>query len=278
MKIHICGTRGSTQAPGRDFVRYGGHASCVAIAEDGAPPHLLLDAGTGIRNVWGLLGHTAFEGSILLGHLHWDHVHGLPFFRGGDHPGSRVDLYIPEQSDDLTEVLERGFSPPHFPVRPTELRGRWSVMGLGEGTRCLEGFEVLAREIPHIGGRTFGFRITSGTGTVAYLSDHHPSGLGPGPDGFGPYHEAPLALTEGVDLLIHDAQYLQHEWPDRHNFGHSTVGYAVGLAETAGARRLLLFHHDPARTDTEVDEPPAAARLTAAVEVEAAFDGQIIDV
>ncbi|MDQ3717157.1 MAG: MBL fold metallo-hydrolase, partial [Actinomycetota bacterium] len=87
MRIQLCGVRGSTPAPGRDFVRYGGNTSCVALAHDGAEPTLLLDAGTGLSRVSRILEGRPFQGTILLGHLHWDHTHGLPFFRSGDQDG-----------------------------------------------------------------------------------------------------------------------------------------------------------------------------------------------
>ena len=160
MKLTFCGVRGSTPAPGADFLRYGGHTSCVAIARGGGPPGLLLDAGTGLTAVTPLLEGQPFDGSILVGHLHWDHTHGLPFFAGGVASGSRVDVRIPDQGESAEAVLERCFSPPHFPIVPTELGPGWSFTGLTEGEHEIEGYQVLAREIPHKGGRTFGFRIT----------------------------------------------------------------------------------------------------------------------
>ncbi|MBA3280018.1 MAG: MBL fold metallo-hydrolase [Geodermatophilaceae bacterium] len=255
MRVQLCGVRGSTPAPGSDFVRYGGNTSCVAIAQAGAEPSLLLDAGTGLSRVSRLLQGRPFRGAILLSHLHWDHTHGLPFFRSGDQDGSRVRLLLPAQEGgSAEELLAQAMSPPHFPITPSQLRGAWSFDGLEEGACEVEGFQVLAREIPHKGGRTFGYRVSSGKHTVAYLSDHHPFGLGPGPDGFGPYHEAALALATDVDVLIHDSQYTAAEFPERHNWGHSAIDYAVGLAEAAGASRLVAFHHDPRRTDDELDE------------------------
>jgi phosphoribosyl 1,2-cyclic phosphodiesterase len=267
VRVHLCGTRGSTPAPGPEFVRFGGHTSCVAIAHDDAAVSLLLDAGTGIRRVTLLLDDRPFHGSVLLGHLHWDHTQGLPFFRAGDRPDARLDVYLPDQGGDPLAVLARGLSPPHFPIDPTGLRGRWRFRNLPEGRHDIEGFDVLAREIPHKGGRTFGYRISDGTSSLAYLSDHHPVSLGPGPAGYGPYHEAACELAAGADLLLHDAQYMVAEWPARQAFGHSTVDYAVGLAEAAGVGRLVLFHHDPARTDDEIDALTARARRHGAVDV-----------
>lgn len=275
MRVHLCGVRGSTPAPGPDFVRYGGHTSCVAIARDGASPSLVLDAGTGLRRLTTVLAGQAFHGTILLGHLHWDHTQGLPFFAAGDRSDARVRLLLPAQGD-AEDVLARGLSPPHFPIAPGQLRGDWSFDGIETGEHDLEGFRVLARDIPHKGGRTFGYRVSDGTASLAYLSDHAPGTLGPGPEGFGEYHDAALALADGVDLLLHDAQYTAEEYPERAAWGHSAVDYAVGLATKAGAQRLVLFHHDPARTDVAVDALLSEARRRRE-NVDAAVEGAVID-
>ena len=95
MRLHLCGVRGSTPAPGPDFVEIGGHTSCIAIARDeDAHPTLVLDAGTGLRTVTCLLGERPFDGTILLTHLHWDHTQGLPFFRAGDRPDAGVRQFV----------------------------------------------------------------------------------------------------------------------------------------------------------------------------------------
>jgi phosphoribosyl 1,2-cyclic phosphodiesterase len=135
---------------------------------------------------------------------------------------------------------------------------------------------VTAREIPHKGGRTFGYRITSGGSTLSYLSDHCPTLVGEGPEGRGEYHEAAVALTSGCDLLFHDSQYTDEELPERASFGHCSTGYAVGLAEHAGVGRLMLYHHDPARTDDEIDQLVAKYQ-DAKVPVSAAAEGAVID-
>ncbi|MGH3235559.1 MAG: hypothetical protein ACRDOH_20375 [Streptosporangiaceae bacterium] len=134
---------------------------------------------------------------------------------------------------------------------------------------------VDAAEIPHKGGRTFGYRISDGAGTLAYLPDHSPISLGPGPDGTGVYHDAAIALTDGVDLL-HDSQHTAAELPQLGFLGHSAVEYAVALAQRARARQLALFHHDPWRTDAEIDAL-VARHAMAPVRVFGAYDGMIVD-
>jgi phosphoribosyl 1,2-cyclic phosphodiesterase len=276
VRLYICGVRGSTPAPGKEFVRYGGHTSCVALAHDGAAPTLVLDAGTGLQRLTQVLDGKPFRGSILLGHLHWDHTHGLPFFRAGDQPDAQTDLYMPAQGDPVS-VLARVLSPPHFPITPAELRGNWRFHALEPGDHRIEGFAVTAREIPHKGGRTFGYRVSDGRTTIAYLSDHSPISLGPGPDGLGEYHTDALELARDVDMLVHDAQYTAAELPARAAFGHSAIDYAVGLAERAHARSALLFHHDPPRTDDEIDDI-VRAHQRPGVEVTAAAEGMVIDI
>jgi phosphoribosyl 1,2-cyclic phosphodiesterase len=252
VKVHLLGVRGSTPATGAEFARYGGHTSCVAIADDTGVPRLVLDAGTGIRQLGRLLGGEPFRGTICLGHLHWDHTQGLPFCPSIDRPGAQVRMLMPDQGD-AEQVFNRAMSPPHFPIDIAGLRGDWEVAGLQPGRHEIEGYDVLALDIPHKGGRTFGFRIQGESGSIAYLSDHGPSAVAPGPDGWGEYHEAALALADGVDLLLHDAQHTAEELPTRVSFGHSAADYAVELGHRAGARTVVLFHHDPNREDDDMD-------------------------
>ena len=215
MRVHICGARGSTPAPGAEFLRYGGHTSCVAVTADGdEAPTLILDAGTGIRSVTGLLAGQPYAGHILLSHLHWDHVHGLPFFRAGDTPGARVTLLLPAQpgGQAAETVLADGMSPPHFPITPGELRGEWTFGTVPAEAFKTGPFEFEAYEIPHKGGTTVGYRVSDGRSAVAYLPDHCPTLAGPGPDGWGEY-----------------------------------------LARHAGSAVAVLFHHKPDRTDAALD-------------------------
>ncbi|HJZ07613.1 MAG TPA: MBL fold metallo-hydrolase, partial [Trebonia sp.] len=140
----------------------------------GSPPVLLLDAGTGLANVTGLLGGEPFTGTMLLTHLHWDHSLGLPFFLGGDRDDARVTLLLPDQEDGTgaEELLAQVMSPPFFPIPPAGLRGDWRFGSISPGQFKAEGFTVEAREIPHKGGRTFGYRVSDGRCVLAYITDH----------------------------------------------------------------------------------------------------------
>jgi ribonuclease BN (tRNA processing enzyme) len=275
MIVDLCGVRGSMPAAGTAFARVGGNTSCVALTGAGERgPRLLLDAGTGLRNVGRLLGEAPFGGSLLLTHLHWDHTQGLPFFTAGDRDDASVDVHLPA-SGDAAHALDPLLSPPFFPITAAGLRGDWRFSALEPGRFSVAGFDVVARHLPHPGGATFGLRVSDGHSSMAYVPDHGPLALGPGPDGWGPYHDDILALVEGVDLLVHDAQVVPAELPAKAHFGHSTPGYAAELARRAGVGRLLLFHHDPWRTDDEVDAIVRAVSGSG-LDVAAAVEGQSI--
>jgi phosphoribosyl 1,2-cyclic phosphodiesterase len=277
--VTFCGVRGSVPAPGARFARYGGNTSCVAVAHAATePPVLLLDAGTGLANASGLLGGEPFAGTLLLTHLHWDHSLGLPFFLAGDRDDARVTLLMPEQGDGTgaEDLLARVMAPPFFPITPGGLRGDWRFGMISPGQFKAEGFTIEAREIPHKGGRTFGYRVSDGHCALAYVTDHCPTSCGPGPDGLGEYHADVLALAEGADLLVHDAQLLAGELPAEAAFGHAAAEYAVRLAVRAGAARVALFHHKPSRTDADLDE--VARRFAAAeIPVTVAAEGTTIE-
>jgi phosphoribosyl 1,2-cyclic phosphodiesterase len=236
----------------------------------------VLDAGTGLRHLSKVLGGEAFVGTLLLGHLHWDHMMGLPFFAAGDRPDSRVRLMLPEQGEDAETLLMRAMSPPTFPIVPSDLRGDWTFEAYDEGTFETEGFTVLAREIPHKGGRTMGLRVSDGTSSLAYLSDHSPHDIGPGEDGLGELHPAAMELADGVDLLIHDAQYTEHELPARRDWGHAAANYSVTLGRACNVGRVLLFHHDPSRTDDQVMAMGEQLRVDGGPIVEVAIERTVI--
>ena len=254
MRVLQLGVRGSTPAPGAEFVRYGGHTSCVAVLADGEDrPRLVLDAGTGLRSVTALMDGGPFRGAIMVSHMHWDHVQGIPFFVAGDRPDSVVALYMPAQNG-LTgrDLLAAMMQPPQFPITPEGLQGQWSFTALETGWHDIEGFRVRAEEVRHKGGRTFGYRVEDDSGSLAYLPDHVVS------EGVA---TAVRELIGGVDLLLHDAQFVVAERALADAYGHSTIGDAVDLAIECGVGSLTLFHHGPARTDDALDEIAQAATV-----------------
>lgn len=272
MKVQLLGVRGSTPAPGADFIRYGGHTSCVAItAEGGDRPTLVLDAGTGLRSLTGMLDGAPFDGSIVLSHLHWDHLQGLPFFAAGDRADARVDCYVPAQDGRSgRDLLAQSFSPPSFPITPEGLRGSWAFHALEQGAHQVEGLTLTAVEIEHKGGRTYGLRVDSPEGSMAYLPDHAPA---------AGVSAALLDVLDGVDVLIHDAQFLEGERPVAVDYGHATVQDAVRLATDCRAGTIVLFHHSPARTDDALDAIGEWSQdLSADVGVVVAREGMTLDV
>ena len=116
--------------------------------------------------------------------------------------------------------------------------------------------------MPHKGGRTYGYRVSDSRSVIAYIPDHCPTELGPGPDGWGEYHPAAMDLAAGADLLVHDAFLFPAELHAEAYYGHAAADYAVGLGLAAGARRVVLFHHRPERTDAQLDD--LARRLSCA--------------
>jgi phosphoribosyl 1,2-cyclic phosphodiesterase len=288
LKVVFWGVRGSTPVCGADFVRYGGSTSCITISPDGdagdddggdtgggeALPRLVLDAGTGLLNLARRFGAEPFRGTILLTHMHWDHMQGLPFFWAADREAAEVDLRLPVGGDDedAEHILGRVMQPPFFPIGPHELRGRWTFSETLAGPAPIQGLTVSAHEIPHKGGRTVGYRVSDGASSVAYVPDHRPTAFGPGEDGFGEYHRAALDLATGVDVLVHGGPYRADELQIADNFGHTTIPYAIGLAVRAGAKRLVITHHSPVRTDEQLDELSRRA-ADAAVPVQFAFEG-----
>lgn len=253
---------------GSDFIRYGGHTSCIAVTASGdARPTVALDAGTGLQNFASLMDGQPFNGTILLSHLHWDHMQGLPFFRPGDRDDSDVRICVPAQ-DSLTgeQLLRHAMSPPAFPITPAELRGSWKFAALEPGSYQIESFTVTAAEVRHKGGRAFGYRVSDGTTDVAYLPDHVAR---------GDITDGLESLVRGVDVLLHDAQFVEAERSLADDYGHSTVDDAIELAHRLDVGRLVLFHHSPVRTDDQLDA--IAASIKSSLPVEVAREGAVID-
>jgi phosphoribosyl 1,2-cyclic phosphodiesterase len=245
----------------------------VAVeAEHQAP--VVFDLGTGLRN-YGEHVAGEFHGAVMLTHLHWDHVQGLPFFVPLHRPGSAVDIYGPRQDGGaLGDVFAQLMRPPFFPIRPNDLGGDVRFHDTGDDDFPVGHAKVRSRWVRHV-GPTLGFRVDWNGASVAYIPDHGPGCCPDDPDDYVP-HEV-LELCDGVDLLIHDAQHTAAEWGPKRDWGHCTIDYAVHVAREAGAHKLALFHHDPAHGDNAIDvitrDANDIASKFGAPEVVAAYEG-----
>ncbi len=252
MKVEIWGTRGSLASPGTDTLRYGGNTSSV-LAIGSAGEYLILDAGTGIRPLGMAIPDHVKRIDILVTHLHMDHLQGLGFFP----PMYNLDIEIhiwgpPSTTMSLHSRLSRYLSPPLFPVR---LRDMPRLPELHDARHYFRigDIRVRADRICHPGA-TVGYRVTDINGScLAYLPDHEPAlgarhfpGSGEWTSGYD--------LMRHADLLIHDAQYTDDEYPAHVGWGHSSVGQVAALARLAEVRQLMPFHHDPAHGDDQLDE------------------------
>lgn len=254
MNVTFFGVRGSTPCPCADNHRYGGNTACVALQAPGEDP-IVLDLGTGLR----FFGETLapdrpFRGTALVTHLHWDHVQGLPFFVPVLREGARLDVYAPVQEHGtVAEAFDTFLRPPFFPVSVADLAGEICFHDVDEDDLAIGDAKVRVRRVPHV-GTTLGYRVEWHGRSVAYVSDHQQPLEGDDVD------EGVLELCDGVDLLVHDAQYTPDELAKKPDWGHCTVDYAVEVARRSGARRLALFHHDPSHGDEMVDGLLAHAR------------------
>jgi len=241
----------------------------VAVVPDGSDaPTVVLDAGTGLRQLSARLPGPAYRGAILLSHLHWDHMEGIPFFVAGDQDQSVIDLYLPQQAGmSGRDLLARAMSPPSFPITPEGLRGAWTFNAIAPGRMRVGGFDITSAEVAHKGGRTFAYRVEDDSGAIAYIPDHAP---------IQGCSDDLRAMIRGVDVLLHDAQFFESERATADLYGHATIDEAVRLADDSGVGTLVLFHHGPNRTDDELDR--VARELVAPVPIVVARERTIIEV
>ena len=277
MQVTFFGVRGSTPCNGDDISKYGGNTSCVGVHMPGESP-LFFDLGTGARYFGATQpGDGTFRGTCLLSHLHWDHIQGLPFFAPLLHVGAELDVYSPAQDDgrSVAEVIATVIRPPLFPLTVEQLPGTVRFHDTTDNEFFIGGVKVVSRLVPHVGA-TLGYRIEFQGRSIAYLSDHQQPY-----DGSFSVSDGARELVEGVDLLIHDAQYTAPEFAAKSTWGHCTVEYAVWLAQHCKVDRLALFHHDPSRNDAALDELSRCATAAGhkrGVEVFAASEGLTVQV
>lgn len=276
MRVRLWGTRGSLPVSGPNTVRYGGDTASVEV-RDGEDRLLILDGGSGIRTLETDAQSTT-RVDILLSHLHMDHVQGLPFFPPLLDPEVEVHLWGPVSTTrNLRDRIARYLSPPLFPVWVRDLVNV-SFHDVLPGEFDLGSIRVTADLISHPGA-TLGYRLTEGDSVLTFLPDHEPA-LG-NPDFPGsPAWTSGFALAEGADVLIHDAQYADAEYSERVGWGHCSVSHLAAFIEMTKPDRLVTFHHDPAHTDTDLDElhQTLQSRLSNRTELVPGVVGLVVDV
>lgn len=254
MKIKFWGTRGSIPIADPNAMRYGGDTSCVEIRV--GKTLFICDAGTGIRRLGAsLMTDTEFSGTghILLSHFHWDHIQGFPFFRPAFVSGNTFHIYGAFKADKRLEDSLRGqMGSLYFPITMSDMPGSFHFVELLEQDLEIEGCKITSRQLNHPQG-CYGYRIESPTGSVAYCTDTEPY-----PDRLD---EKAIELATGVDIFICDCQFTPEEYESgKRGWGHSTWKDAANMAAQAGAKKLILFHHDPYHSDEEVDRMLVKAR------------------
>lgn len=245
LEMRFWGVRGSIPTPEVANLGYGGNTSCLEVRCAGLPP-LIFDAGSGIRRL-GLALRQEFpsggECHVFLTHVHWDHIQGVPFFAPVYEPGWNIRFHSSYEPKVLEKFLSEQMRAPYFPLALPALRAAISHGQMTPAGLSMDGVCIQPITLHHPNGST-GYRIDAGGHSIVYATDHEHGDL-----------ELDRRLTEqaaGADILIYDAQYTPQEYDSRRGWGHSTWERGVRLAREAGVRQLVLFHHDPLRSDDAV--------------------------
>ena len=278
MTLQFWGVRGSIPTPGPATVRYGGNTACISV-DLGHGTLLVLDAGTGIRTLGEHLAARDTDIFVLLSHAHWDHIQGFPFFAPIYQPHRKISIFPTHMGHTLWCPTLEQMDGMHFPVTPEDLPAQVHCL-MGKGLEVFQerGCHLSRITTNHPGGGT-GYRIEHAGRSLVYLTDNE---LEP------PYEKATsfdefAEFCRHTDVLIHDAQYLQSDMPAKHGWGHSLVSQACELAVAAEVKHLILFHHDPGRTDDGLDSIQEETRAwirtqNRHMQCTAAYEGLVVDI
>lgn len=250
-QITFWGARGTLPLSGESSLRYGGNTSCLAL-HIGHDRHFIFDAGTGLKKYSRyLMGKQQgkFNGRVFITHPHWDHLNCLPFFSPFFIPGNRISLMGPPQGDrSFRNLIDGQMDGIYFPVTVSAFGAEVTYGDMLEGQHHFDGVSLRAFQLSHP-GHCLGYRIDHFGRSVAYITDNELGNIPPESD----FIDRLAQFLEGVDVLIHDTAYFDHEYPAKINWGHSSVSPVVRLAHAAKVGKLFLFHHDPEHGDNELD-------------------------
>ena len=291
VRVRFWGVRGSIPSPGPDTLRYGGNTSCVTLeapgisgvegATDPKPGTIVFDAGSGLRGFgMSLIREKRLPARVhlLLTHTHWDHIQGFPFFVPALIPGNHVSVYgNVEGEGGVAGALEGQMAHRYFPIALGQMAARLDFHDLEHGEHEVAGVRLTVAPLFH-SSVTVGYRVEAQGRCVVYLTDAEPRRV----DDKIVIDPVMLGLAAGADVLIHDAQYTDEEYPGKIGWGHSPTRYVVDVAAAAGVKRLVLFHHDPMSSDARLDAMLQTARehaaaIGAAMDIDCAAEGMEIE-
>lgn len=266
MRVTFRGVRGSIPVPGPDTVRYGGNTTCIEVVTD-AGDRIILDGGSGIRQLGNeLLAQMPVKASIFITHTHWDHIQGLPFFVPLFIPGNEFKIYgtfDPVYGKDLKSILSQQMEYCYFPVRENELKSQIEYTDLRERQTIEVGTAKVSCLLLNHPVLNYGYLIEADGKSIFFTGDHEPQNniYDPDDEEYAEFQEM-IEMKERLiaefiletDLLITDCMYTEEEYPAKVGWGHGTVATAIAMATRSKAKRLMLTHHDPIRTDTQIDE------------------------
>jgi phosphoribosyl 1,2-cyclic phosphodiesterase/CheY-like chemotaxis protein len=287
MQVQFWGTRGSIPKPGPTTARYGGNTPCLEV-RTARGTLVVIDCGTGLHGLGVSLmagGSKGLAGHILISHTHWDHIQGFPFFTPFFVPGNKWEIYGPKGLDQsLRETLAGQMQHTYFPIAPDQFGATLRYNDLLEGSFEIDDIKVTTQYLNHP-ALTLGYRLEADGATFVYCCDHEPfsRAIADGSNEFVGQDQRHAEFVQGADLLVHDAQYTAAEYPSKVGWGHSSGEFVVNLARHAQVKQVAFTHHDPLRSDTELDHivEGLEAKLCAAgssLVVFAAAEGQPIEV
>lgn len=257
--LKFWGTRGSTAVSGPEYIRFGGNTACLEVRY--GQDLVIIDAGTGIHPLGNYLQSDAIETlHLVIGHTHWDHLTGFPFFKPIYQKQKKIRIYAPVGYEKTTrELFTEMLAYAFFPVRLDDIQAELSFHDLrDQETVQVGGIQITAHHAHHPGA-TLCFKIQAGSKKVGYVTDNEvlmgyhgtPNGISTSHPLLIP-HESLIRFFTGCDLLIHEAQYTPMEYQTKVGWGHSSVSNAAVLIKYAEIHDWIVTHHDPSHTDEDL--------------------------